>query len=150
MAGYRGRPSKKHIVWTRETRDGVAKKRFDNERFERWANHCNFDFETSKRVDHDRAEEPRMQYRCVFAWGQMDHKSFEFGDEEWELAGQKTPRTFVEVDEEGTARIKDWEDEDVYDVRTMKFKGPNLLVETNGGQEMRLESKKLRTEPEKR
>jgi hypothetical protein len=150
MTGFRGRPSKKHIIWTRETRDSVTKKRFDDERFEKWANHYNFDFETSKRVDHDRAEGPRMQYRCVFAWGQMEGKRFEFGDEEWDLGSQKTPRTFIEVDGEGYARIKDWGNEDVYNVRTMKYRGPNLLVRTSGGEEIRLEGKKLKTEPEKR
>lgn len=150
MPGFRDRPSKKHIIWTRETRDGVATKRFDNERFETWANHYNFDLENSKRVDHDRGEEPRMQYRCVFSWGQVEGQSFEFGDEEWDFADQKTPRTFIEVDEEGIARIKEWETEDVHEVRMMKFKGPNLLVKTNDGTEIVLEGKKLRTEPEKR
>jgi hypothetical protein len=63
---FRAKPSESHIIWTRETRSGAGKKRFDHDHFRKWATHCGFDFETVTRVDHDRSPDPRPQHRCVF------------------------------------------------------------------------------------
>lgn len=148
MGGFRDKPSKSHIVWTRETRNGATKRRFDQRHFRKWVNHYNFEFDNSKRVDHDRADEPRMQYRCVFSWGQMNEQSFEVGDEEWEIAGQKTPRTFIEIDEEGMARVKGWSSESVYDVKTLRHDGPTLLLTTTDGAKKKIDTRRLVDSPE--
>lgn len=148
MDSFREKPSKKHVIWTRETRDGARTKRFDDEHFEKWARHYNFDFEISKRVDHDRGEKPRQQFRCVFAWGDTGGERFEFGDEEWELGSQETPRTFVEIDEEGIARVKGWHDEAVFDIEELRHEGPKLLLRTTGGERKRIDGRTLAAEPE--
>ena len=88
---FRGKPSNSHIIWTRETRDGATKRRFDHDHFRKWADHCGFDFETATRVDHDRADEPRTQYRCVFTWETMAEETIEFGGED--EGGERLERT---------------------------------------------------------
>jgi len=140
---FREKPSESHIIWTRETRNGATTKRFDDEHFEKWAEHCGFDFDTTTRVDHDRAGEPRMQYRCVFKWGQVSDETIEFDDEEWSLGDQKTPRTFVEIDFEGMARVKGWEFETVLNVREVRHEGPELLIRTVDGEQKRLDGRKF-------
>lgn len=147
--GFRDRPSKKHVIWTRETRNGVTKKRFDDEHFETWASHYGFDFEKTRRTDHERAEESRIQFRCVFAWGQTESQSFEFGEEEWEMAGQERPRTFIEIDEEGVARLKGWRNEMLCDVAEMRFDGPTLFVRTTEDETKRVDARKLAEKPER-
>lgn len=147
---FRGKPSKVHIIWTRQTRAGASRKRFDEEHFERWVRHCGFEFENATRVDHDRSTEPRQQYRCVFSWGQISGETLELGDDQWTLGPQKTPRTFIEIDSEGVARVKGWTFEDVIDVVEMKHKGPELLIRTEAGDKKRLNGRKFVSDPRKR
>ena len=147
QGGFRDKPSKSHIIWTRQTRDGATKKRFDENHFKKWASQCGFDFETTKRVDHQRAEEPRKQYRCVFKWGQTGGEAIEFSDEEWELGHQRTPRTFVEIDSKGVARVKGWQFETVLDITEMRHKGPELLIKTSDGSKKRLNGRKFVKQP---
>lgn len=89
-----------------------------------------------------------MQFRCVFAWGQMDGESFTFGDQEWELASQKTPRTFVEIDEAGYARIKDWQTESVHNVVELRYDGPKLKLKTAADETRVIDGRKLASKPE--
>lgn len=140
---FRGKPSKSHIIWTRETRNGATNKQFDHAHFEKWVDHCGFDFQQATRVDHDRADEPRTQYRCVFKWGRMEGETMELGDEEWSLGTQKTPRTFIELDDEGLARVKGWSFETVMNVTDMRHKGPELLIVTASGDKKRLNGRKF-------
>lgn len=147
---FRGKPSKTHIIWTRETRDGATRKRFDEGHFKKWADHCGFEFETATRVDHDRADDPRTQYRCVFAWGTVESESVEFGGEEWEFGEQRTPRTFIEIDETGMARVKGWSFESVYDIVELRHKGPELLFRTAGSKAKRLNGRRFVTDPRER
>ena len=147
---FRGKPTKSHIIWSRQTRDGATKKQFDHGHFEKWATHCGFDFEQATRVDHDRGDEPRTQYRCVFKWGRIDGETIELGDEEWSLGSQRTPRTFIELDSEGLARVKGWEFETVMDITEMRHKGPELLIKTAGGDKKRLNGRKFMKHPRKR
>jgi hypothetical protein len=147
---FRGKPSNSHIVWTRETRNGARRKRFDYERFEKWANHHGFDFERATRVDHDRSDKPRRQHRCVFNWGKMSGETIEFGDEEWSLGEQRTPRTFIEVDTSGAGRVKGWQFETVFDVAQMRHDGPKLLIETADGETKQLDGGKFATHPRER
>lgn len=146
--GFRGKPSPSHVIWTRGSGSGT--KRFDHDHFEKWATHCGFDFERETRVDHERAEEPREQYRVVFRWGQSDPETIELGDEEWSMATRKTPRTFVEVDEAGVARIKGWTAETTMDVVEMRHKGPDLLVIGADGERKRINARKFVTDPRER
>lgn len=148
MGSFRGKPTKAHILWSRETRDGTARKRFDHEYLKRWAAHYDVDFDTDTRVDHDRGDEPRAQFRCVFVWEQMDSDSIELGDEEWSFGGQRTPRTFVEIDEKGLARVRDWDGERVLDLRELRHDGPILLAKRATGDTERLDARKLSERPE--
>lgn len=140
--GFRGKPSPTHIVWVRGGRESDGPKRLDHEHFEKWANHCGFDFQREEVVDHERADEPRQQHRVVFAWGQSDAETIQLGDDEWSMQSQRTPRTFIEVDEAGLARIKGWNFETVVDIIEMRHKGPTLLIETADGGKKRLNAKK--------
>lgn len=145
---FRGKPSDSHIIWSRETRNGVARKRFDSDRLEQWAGHFGFDLEREKRVDHDRGADKRTQYQCVFAWTSTGGESIEFGDEEWELGNQRTPRTFIEIDDEGIARVKSWDDEFIVDIKTMAHKGPVLLVQTSDGDTLKIDGEQFATRPD--
>ena len=147
---FRGKPSNSHIIWTRETRDGAGQRRFDHDHFRKWADHCGFDFETATRVDHDRADEPRTQYRCVFTWETMAEETIEFGGEEWSLGDQQTPRTFIEIDEGGQARVKGWSFETILDVVEMRHKGPELLIRTADGERKRLNGRTFVERPRER
>lgn len=142
---FRGKPSKSHIIWIRKTRDGAKTKRFDKERFEKWTEHTGFDFDTTTRVDHQRGDEPRKQFRCVFNWTTTAGESIEVDGEEWELGSQKTPRTFIEVDEKGEARVKGWTHESIYDVAEMKHDGPELLIKTADEEKKRLDGREYAT-----
>ena len=146
--GFRGKPSPAHVIWTRGSRsDGTGTRRFDDEHLEKWATHCGFDFEREQRVDHERGDEPRTQHRVVFTWGQTESETMQLGDEEWSMGTQKTPRTFVEIDEAGLARIKGWTFETVLDIVEMRHKGPNLLIETAEGEKKRLNARKFVEDP---
>lgn len=146
--GYRDRPSEAHIIWTRKIRNGATKKRFDTDRLETWAAHYGFDVEQTRRTDHERSDKSRLQMRCVFARGQRSAESFEFGDDEWEIASQETPRTFVEIDEAGVARLEGWETETLCDVREMQFEGPVLHITTTDGESLRVDGRNLSAVPE--
>lgn len=146
---FRGKPSKSHIIWTRRTREGAEKKRFDKKHFRKWVKHCGFEFDQTTRVDHDRGDEPRAQFRSIFKWTTTAGETFEVGDEEWELGNQKTPRTFIEIDEKGMARIKGWSFETVVDIQEMKHKGPELLIKTTDGEKKRLNCRRFVTDPRK-
>jgi len=147
--GFSGKPSDAHVIWTYETRQGVTRKQFDTDRFAEWADHYGFDVERGERVDHERGMEERTQHRCVFAWGLggSEDDSVEFGDSEWKLDEQKTPRTFVEVDEAGVARIKSWDEEFVVDVTAMIHKGPQLLVRSDEDRTFRINGEEFSTRP---
>lgn len=147
---FRGKPSKTHIIWTRTTRDGAESRRFDESHFQKWATHCGFDFETATRVDHDRSETPRTQHRVVFRWGTIESETIELGDEEWSLGSQKTPRTFIEIDDTGSARVKGWEFETVVGIREMRHKGPELLINTENNGSKRLNGRKYVEHPRER
>lgn len=147
---FRSKPSKAHIIWTRESRNGSAKKRLDEEHFEKWADHFGFDFENETRVDHDRGDEPREQYRCVFTWETVEGETLELGDEEWTLGQQETPRTFIEVDGKGIARVRGWTSEAILNVVQMRHDGPALLIETADGGRKRLDGREFATHPRDR
>ena len=47
--------------------DESVPKRFDEQRLREWCSARSVDFETDRRVNHDRSDQPCKQYRCVFA-----------------------------------------------------------------------------------
>jgi hypothetical protein len=143
IGSFRGRPSKRHILWTQETRDGTTTKRFDDDRFRQWVEHCGFDYDRSIRTDHDRAEESRTQFRCVFRWGRMEGQSVELGDESWNLGTQRTPVAFIEIDDEGLAQVKAGSREEIVDLVELRYEQANLLFETDEGQKRKLDGRKL-------
>jgi hypothetical protein len=118
-------------------------KRFDDTHFKQWVRHCGFDFDTRPRIDHDRADESRTQYRCVFRWGHTKKRSVEIADKEVELGSQKAPISFIEIDEEGVARVKAGSREEIYNLVEMRYKGRSLLYKTVSGKKKKLDGKKL-------
>jgi hypothetical protein len=143
IGSFRGRPSKQHLLWTQETRDGATTRRFDDDRFRQWVEHCGFDFDKSIRTDHDRAEEARTQFRCVFRWGRMKGEQVELDGESWDLGNQRTPLSFIEIDEEGLARVKAGSAEEIFDLVELRYDGATLLLETANGKKTKLDGKKL-------
>lgn len=131
------------MLWTRRTDSGKPMKRFDDKHFRRWVNHCGFDFDSRMRIDHDRADESRTQYRCVFKWGKTKARSVEIADKEVELGSQKAPITFIEIDDQGYARIKVGSAEEIYNIVEMRHNGPSLLIKTASGEKKKLDGKKL-------
>ncbi len=131
------------MLWTRETDSGKPMKRFDDTHFKRWVTHCGFDFDTRKRIDHDRADSSRTQYRCVFRWGKTQQKEVEIADKEVTLGSQKAPLAFIELDEEGYARVKVGETEEIYNVVEMRYDGKALLIKAASGAKKKLDGEKL-------
>ncbi|WP_459194172.1 hypothetical protein [Halosimplex sp. J119] len=146
---FRGKPSESHVIWRRSGAKEDVPKRFDERALRAWCSTHDFDFETDKRVDHDRADEPREQYRTVFAWADAESESFGLGDDEWEIATQETPRTFLELDERGEARLKTWTDEYTFDVGELWLDGSAFVFRAAGiDGAKRLDARKLAERPE--
>lgn len=144
MAGTFGKkPSNAHVVWTNRPGEGKGKKKFDFEYLELWAAHFGIDYENRTRVDHERSEKPRQQHLVVFEWAKAAEETIEMGDSTWELGGNETPRTFVEIDEAGLARMKSWENEVVLDLRELWIDGPALRMRTANRGKKSLDTRKL-------
>lgn len=143
IGSFRGKPSQSHILWTRRAGDGNGSKRFDEDHFRRWVTHCGFDFDKQKRIDHERAAESRLQFRCVFRWGTREETSVQIGASELTLGSQKTPITFIEIDEAGDARIKVGNTEEIYHIVELRHQGKVLLLKTESGAKKKLDGDKL-------
>lgn len=144
MVGTFGqKPSNAHVIWTNRVEKGAGKKRFDFEYLELWAAHFGIDYENRARVDHERSEDPRRQHLVVFEWARAKNETVEMGDSSWELGGNETPRTFVEIDEAGFARLKSWESEAVLDLRELWIDGPVLKMKTANSGNKTLDTRKL-------
>jgi hypothetical protein len=151
------KPSPRHIVWKSGKDD--QKKRFHESLLKKWCRKFAIDFENYIRVDHERSDEPRAQYQCVFilpaiiTWrfstprgveifyeviaGSISYQSgagesFDMGDEEWTIQAAETPRTFVEIDEAGAMRIQGWSVERIVDVEELWYDGSQLVVKPDG------------------
>ncbi|MFB6183250.1 MAG: hypothetical protein ABEI96_01730 [Haloarculaceae archaeon] len=131
-ASFGGKPSPNHFLWTDGTRDSgtAGHKRFDRKTLREWCRKAEVDFETTQRVDHERSDESRRQYQCVFSWQDHANERFDIGDDTWEISTQKTPRTFLEIDSEGLMRVKSWQSEYVIDVEELWYDGPSLLFKS--------------------
>ena len=143
---FRGKPSDDHVIWRRK---GGADKRFDEDRLREWCARREVDFETARRVDHERSEQPRQQYRVVFAWSEAEGESFDLGGEKWEIETGRTPRTFLEIDSEGEARLKSWSSERILDIEELLVDGDALVFDaTEFDGRKRLDAAKLTSRPE--
>jgi hypothetical protein len=146
---FRGKPSDAHVLWRRSGVGADAPKRFDEAHLREWCSASGIDFETDKRVDHERSDQPRKQYQCVFAWSDAESESFDMGDDEWEIATQETPRTFLEIDEAGEARLKSWGDEYVFDIEELWLDGDAVAFRAAGiDGAKRVDARKLKDRPE--
>lgn len=144
MVGTFGqKPSDSHVVWTNRSGEGKGKKRFDFDYLELWANRLGIDYENRTRVDHERSEEPRKQHLVVVEWTTSKSETIQMGDTSWELGGNETPRTFVEIDDVGMARLKSWDHETVLDLREMWIGGPVMHVKTANSGKKALDTRKL-------
>lgn len=147
MVGTFGRkPSDSHVVWTSRSDEGAGRKRFDFEYLELWAAHFGIDFETRTRVDHERGPDPREQRLAVFEWSSAKRETVEMDGSTWEIGGNETPRTFVEIDETGMARLRSWNGEAVVDVRELWLDGPVMRIKTADHGQKRLDTRKLLAE----
>ena len=136
---FRGKPSDSHVIWRRSGAGESVPKRFDERRLREWCSERGVDFETDRRVDHDRSDQPRKQYRCVFAWA----------DEEWEIATRETPRTFLKIDDAGATRVKSWDEEYVLGVEELTLDGGAFVfraAQFDGTK--RLDARKLKARPD--
>lgn len=124
------KPSQTHFLW--ESGAGGETKRFDADYFRKWCRHLGYDFETYTRVDHDRGDDPRTQYQCVFSTQTGAGDSFEMGGEEWDIQTEEVPQTFVEIDEEGLMRVSGWSTAETLDVTELWHDGTDLLVRAAG------------------
>lgn len=124
------KPSPRHIVWKSGKDD--QKKRFHESLLKKWCRKFAIDFENYIRVDHERSDEPRAQYQCVFSYQSGAGESFDMGDEEWTIQAAETPRTFVEIDEAGAMRIQGWSVERIVDVEELWYDGSQLVVKPDG------------------
>ncbi|SDJ64798.1 hypothetical protein SAMN05216226_106197 [Halovenus aranensis] len=77
----------------------------------------------------------------MFARGHPESQDIAFGDENWELAGQETARTFIGVDASGSARIKGWNTETICDITEMNFDGPTLHIKTSQSDTKRVDAR---------
>jgi len=144
MGGAFGKkPSNSHVIWTNRSGDGNGKKKFDFEYLELWSAHFGVDFETRTRVDHERSDEPREQHVVVFEWEALDVETIELGGNEWQMGGQRTPRTFIEVDSRGEGRIKSWSSEVVVDFRELWLDGPAVRMKTSEHGTKAIDARKL-------
>lgn len=144
MAGTFGqKPSNAHVIWTNRAEKGEGKKRFDFDYLELWAAHFGIDYENRVRVDHDRSDDPLTQHLVVFEWARAESQTVEMGDSSWDLGGNETPRTFVEIDEAGFARLKSWESEAILDLRELWIDGPVLKMKTGEKGNKTLDTRKL-------
>lgn len=136
------KPTQQHILWVSDEENDI--KRFHENYLKKWCRHFGFDFEQYTRVDHERAEEPRLQYQCVFSHQTGAGDSFEMGDEEWSIETETIPETFVEIDEEGWVRVQGWSIETVRDVVELRHEGPVLVIESRGNEnQLRLDARDL-------
>ncbi|KAA9397916.1 hypothetical protein Har1130_06450 [Haloarcula sp. CBA1130] len=144
---FGSKPSEAHVIW-RSGRDSGGKKKFDFEYLELWAAHFGVDFEQWTRVDHDRGDEPREQFACVFRWSQSGGQELSVGDEEWTMGSQRKPRTFLEIDEEGMVRLRGWTSETTLDVEELVLKKTVLTLKTADSTVKKLDVRKLSKRPE--
>lgn len=135
------KPSNSHVVWRSGANGG--RKRFDFEYLELWAAQFGVDYDTRTRTDHERAAETREQHLCVFEWTETEGEEISMGDKSWTMGTKRTPRTFIEIDEEGAARLKGWSEEAVLDIEELWIDGSVLKMRAAERGKTALDARKL-------
>lgn len=120
------KPSKAHIVWTPDPDRDL--KRFDERHMRKWCNYLGADFEKYSRVDHDRGEDSRTQYQCVFTYQKDGRKAVNVGGKQLTMKTSEIPDTFIELDEEGVMRIQGKSKAQILDVQEFWHKGRVIFV----------------------
>jgi len=143
---FGSKPSDAHVVW-RSGRDDDGKKRFDFEYLELWAAHFGAEYEEWGRVDHERADEPRIQHVCVFTRTKGGGSEVSLGGESWEMGAVETPRTFVEIDDAGLLRLQGWPTAATLDVDELVVDGANLNFRTAEGSTRSVDTRTLSRRP---
>jgi hypothetical protein len=142
---FGSKPSDAHVVW--EGRGDRT--RFDFEYLELWAAHFGVDYEQWERVDHERGSEPRAQHVCVFARTEGEGTETTLDGETWTMGTPEQPRTFLEIDETGMARVRGWTSERIIEVTELVVDGRTLKLRTAEGTTMSLETGKLTSRPQR-
>lgn len=143
---FGSKPSDAHVIW-RSGRDNDGKKRFDFEYLKLWAAHFGAEYEEWERVDHERADEPRVQHVCVFSRTKDGGTEVSLGGESWNMSAVEKPRTFVEIDEAGLLRLQGWSTEATLDVDELVVDGPTLKLRTADGTTKSVDTRKLGRRP---
>ncbi|ACV47273.1 hypothetical protein Hmuk_1147 [Halomicrobium mukohataei DSM 12286] len=121
------RPSQYHVLW-----DGGRSRsdpRIDVRLLEGWARKWGYDVDRRRRVDSDRADEPREQCRIAFAFGEIVEETLSYGDREYTFTTDRTPATYFELDECGDARLATWASERTLTLRELRIDGRDLVFD---------------------
>jgi hypothetical protein len=132
------KPSPAHIIWQEKTNTG-KKKHFDFQQLRFWAAQFSLSYTERRRVDGERAAAPRDQHVIIFAEEEPYTEAISVGEETWSLAPQSTPRTFLEIDEAGAARVQGWEKSMCYNIVELIVDGPSVVYRTVDGDTHELE-----------
>ena len=148
MPGIFGsKPSDAHIIW-RTGRDQDGKKRFDFEYLELWAAHFGVDYEEWTRTDHRRSDDSRAQHALIFHYSETGGQEVSLGDREWKMGSQKRPRTFIEIDETGVARMRSWSSEVILDIAELVADGTTFKLRTMDDEAKKLDVRHLAKRPD--
>jgi hypothetical protein len=116
---------------------------FDFEYFELWAAQFGIDYEIWTRDDQEHVDEPREQHARIFGWTQTDGETIESNGQARTMGQTKTPRTFVEIDEAGLARLMRWNAETTFDVLEWWVQGPAMTFKTREQGNEKVDGRKL-------
>ena len=144
---FGSKPSDEHVIW-RSGRDGDGKKKFDFQYLELWAAHFGANYEEWSRTDHDRGDTPRDQFAVVFHWSAGGGQEISLGETSWTMGSNEVPRTFLEIDEEGMARLRGWTSEAILDVDELVLEGTTFKLRTSDGETKSLDVRKLANRPD--
>jgi hypothetical protein len=129
-ADFGGKPTGAHVLWQTNSSTDSGNTLFDERKLHTWCNKYDVDYDVKTDADHEITGGPRKQYLCTFAWQKDEQSSVGFGDEEWSIDSKQTPQTFIEIDSEGTARVKGWNAESELELEELWCDGPALVLKT--------------------
>lgn len=121
------RPSPYHVLWYAGRSESNL--RIDPGLLRGWCRRWGYDWKRHRRVDHDRADEPREQARVSFAVEDTVEQTLTHGDREYTFTTDRTPATFFELDDCGEARLKTWASERTLTLRTLRIDGRDLVFD---------------------
>jgi hypothetical protein len=131
-SGRSEKPSQTHIVWIEGEGDPEESRRFHEGELRRWAARYTREYETLTRIDRERGDEPREQYRCTFDWKEGESESFSMDEKSWSIGADRVPVSFFEIDAAGQARVSECGTDYVLDVAELAHHGPRLMFREVG------------------